>query len=78
MQQFQTQIPDPLRENEPKFLAPGGVRTPAGSHLLLALIGQYRLERSPVQVEIHHIGGGERTYRQGRLWPRCASRGQLV
>jgi hypothetical protein len=29
MPQFQTQIPDPLREDEPKLLAPGGVRTPA-------------------------------------------------
>jgi len=29
MPQLEAEIPDPLRKNEPKLLAPGGVRTPA-------------------------------------------------
>src|SRR2546421_10908602 len=35
--------------------------------MLLILIGENRLERSPVQVESHHIGRGERAHRQGRV-----------
>ena len=43
------------------------MRTPAVRILLLILIGENRLERSPVQVELHHIGRGERARRQGRV-----------
>src|SRR6266446_4802366 len=65
----------PWCENEPKLLAAGSMRTPAVRILLLILIGENRLERSPVQVELHHIGRGERARRQGRvdhLATRCA------
>jgi len=61
MTQFQAEVPDPLRENEPKLLAEGGVRTPAIRILLLVFIREHALECSPVQIEIHHISRGERT-----------------
>jgi hypothetical protein len=67
MPQFQAQIPDPLREDLPELLAAGGVRTPAIRILFLVLIAEHGLERSPVQVESHHIGRGERALRQGRV-----------
>jgi hypothetical protein len=40
MSQFETEVPDPLRQNEPELLAPRGVRTPAGSRLFLVFIGE--------------------------------------
>lgn len=66
MPQFKAQVPDPLGEHLPKLLAAGGVRTPAVRLLFLIFITQNALECSPVQVEIHHIGRGERALWQGR------------
>jgi hypothetical protein len=48
MPQFETQVPDPLREDLPKLLTPGGMRAPAIRILLLIFITEYALERSPV------------------------------
>lgn len=64
--QFKAQVPDPLGEHLPRLLAAGGVRTPAVRILFLIFITENALERSPVQVEIHHIGRGERFLWQGR------------
>jgi len=78
MSKFQAQVPDPLREDLPTLLTAGHVRTPAVRILLLILIREKRLECSPVQVELHHIGRGERTHRQGcveQLVDHLATRG---
>jgi hypothetical protein len=65
MPQFETEVPDPLREDLPKLLTPGGMRAPAIRILLLIFITEYALERSPVQIESHDIGRRERSLRQG-------------
>src|SRR5258708_39259943 len=54
------------------------MRTPAIRILLLIFIRENALECSPVQVEIHHIGRGERAWRQGcveQLIDHLATRG---
>jgi hypothetical protein len=53
-----------LRDNLPGFLSSGRVRAPAVGVLLLVFIGQQRGVSSTMQVEGHHIGGGERVLRQ--------------
>ena len=67
MSQFETEVPDPLRQNEPELLAPRGVRTPAGSRLFLVFIGENCLERSLMQVESHDISRSEPFLWQGRV-----------
>lgn len=56
MLQFETEVPDPLCQNKPELLAPGRVRAPAVRILLLISITKHALERSPMQIQIHHIG----------------------
>ena len=63
--QFEAEIPDPLRQNEPKFLAPGGVRTPTVRLLFLILIREDGLKSPTMQVQCHHIGRSKRLPRQG-------------
>ena len=81
MSHFEAEIPDPLRQNEPKLLTPGGVRTPAVGLLFLVFISKYALKGTSMQVESHHIGRSERFLRQGcveqfvdHLAPRSANR----
>src|SRR6266567_3106449 len=64
MPQFQTEVPDPWRDNLPRFLSSGRMRTPAVGILLLVFIGQERFKGATMQVEGHHIGGSERVLRQ--------------
>lgn len=54
-------------ELKPEFLAPGGMRTPTVWSLLLVFIREYRLKRSAVQVQSHHIRRVERAWWQGRV-----------
>jgi hypothetical protein len=61
MTQFEPEVPHPWCEDLPKFLTPRGMRTPPICVLLLIFISEHALERSPMQVEIHHIGRGERS-----------------
>src|SRR5438067_1058166 len=71
-------VPQPLREDLPALLAPGSMRTPAIRILLLIFIRENTLERSPMQVEIYHIGRGERSLWQGGIEQQArhlASRG---
>jgi hypothetical protein len=58
-------VPDPLCEDLPELLAPGGMRTPTIYVLLQIFISKRTLERSPMQIEIDHIGRRERS-----LWQR--------
>src|SRR6266581_2980073 len=66
MPPFEAEVPDPLRQNEPKLLAPGGVRTPAVRILFLILIREHRLKSPAMQVQCHHISRSKRIHRQGR------------
>jgi hypothetical protein len=63
LSQLQTQVPDPLAEDLPELLPTSGMRTPAGSHLFLILIGEDGLKGPTMQVQLHDIGGGEGTTR---------------
>jgi hypothetical protein len=64
MPQFQPQGRDPLRDNLPRFLSSGRVRTPPVGVLLLVFIGKYWFKGPTMQVEGYHIGGGERLLRE--------------
>ena len=66
MPQFEAEVPDPLRQNEPKLLAPGGVRTPAVRILFLILIRERNLKSPAMQVQGYHIRRSKPTHRQGR------------
>jgi hypothetical protein len=65
MAQFETQVPNPLRENEPELLAPGGVRTPTIRILFFVLISEHGFKRPAMQVQGNHISRSERAWRQG-------------
>ncbi len=65
MPQCEAEIPDPWRQNEPKFLAPGGVRTPTVRLLFLILIREDGRTRPTMQVQCHHISWSKRLPRQG-------------
>src|SRR6266699_3154886 len=64
MTQFQAQVPDPLRDNLPRFLSSGRMRTPPVGVLLLVFIDKQRLKGPTMEVECHDIGGGERVLRK--------------
>ena len=49
-----------LREDLGKLLARGGMRVPAIRVLLDVFIGQHRLKRAAMQVEVKHIRGSKR------------------
>jgi hypothetical protein len=65
--QFETEVLRPLRQDLPELLAPRGMRTPAIYVLLLVFISKRTLERSPMEIEIDHIGRSERAWWQGRV-----------
>lgn len=67
MAEFQAQVPHPLRENEPEFLAPGGLGTPAVWILFFVLIGEHGFKRSTMYVQGDDISGRERAWRQGSV-----------
>jgi len=62
--EFQPEIPEPLRQDLKAFLSPGRVRDPTIGVLLLVFIGEDRLKRATMQVQIEHIFGTERRGRQ--------------
>jgi hypothetical protein len=66
LSKFETQIPHPLAENLPEFLSASTLRTPAVRVLLPIFIGEDRFKRSPVQIEVQHIFGGESRGRKSR------------
>ena len=53
-------FPHPLRQDLSKFLATRGMGVPAIRVLLNVFIGQHRLKRSTMQVQIEHIRGRKR------------------
>ena len=65
MAEGEAQVPDPLRENEPKLLAPSGMRTPAVRLLFLVFIRQHRLKSATMHVQGDHISRSERSWWQG-------------
>src|SRR5690242_2701905 len=55
MPQFQTQVPDPLRDQLPALLPAGSMRAPAVGIKLVVFIGERRLEGTTMQIQLHHI-----------------------
>jgi hypothetical protein len=68
--QLQAQIPDPLADDLPEFLSPLRPRHPAVDRLFLIFIGQHRLERTPMQIQIEHIRRRKRV--GGRVVKNCS------
>src|SRR2546421_2807443 len=66
MAQFQPQVPDPLIDDLPAFLTPGGMTTPTIRVLLGVFIGERIFKCAAMQIERHHIGSGESSLRQRR------------
>jgi len=66
MAQFETDVPKPLGEDEPEFLAPGSMRTPAVYVLFFVFICQYGLKGPAMQVQSNDISRGKRLNRQRR------------
>ena len=64
MSQLQAQIPDPLTDDLPGLLPPGGVRAPAIRVEFLILIGKHRFKSATMQVQFDDIAGGEALLRQ--------------
>ena len=58
-------FPHPLGEDLSKFLATRGMGVPAIRVLLNVFIGQHRLKRPTMQVQIEHIRGRKREAREG-------------
>jgi len=52
LSEFQAKIPDPLAQDLPELLPTRGMRTPAIGILLLIFIGQHRLKRSPMEIQV--------------------------
>src|SRR6266496_1371838 len=63
MAQLQPQVPGPLADNLPAFLAPGGMTAPTIRILLTIFIGKCVFKRTAMQIERHHISSSE-----GFLW----------
>jgi len=59
MTQFETEVPEPLRDDLPRLLSGGRVTTPAIWVLLAIFIGKLRLEGATMQVQGDHIGRRE-------------------
>jgi hypothetical protein len=58
------QIPDPLTDDLPCLLPPGGVRAPAIWVEFLILIGKRRFKSATMQIQFDDIAGGEGLLRQ--------------
>src|SRR6266536_1019320 len=63
MAQFQTEVPEPLADELPALLSPGGMTTPPNRVLLAILIGECIFKRATMQIECYYISSGE-----GILW----------
>ena len=59
MPQLQAQVPDPLTDDLPCLLPPGGVRAPAIRVDFLILIGKRRFKGAAMQIQFDDIAGGE-------------------
>lgn len=64
MTQFQPQVPHPLRDDLPGVLSSRRVTTPAIGILLLVFIGEHWFKGATMQIQCHHIGGGEPVLRE--------------
>ncbi len=60
MTQLQAQVPHPLADHLPGFLPTRSVRAPAIRVLFLVFIGKSRLKGPTMQIQLDHIGSGER------------------
>ena len=60
MTQLQAQVPNPLADHLPGFLPTRSVRAPAIGILFLVFIGKSRLKGPTMQIQLDHIGSGER------------------
>jgi len=58
--QFEAKVPDPLTQDLPECLSIGAMGTPAVRILLQIFVGEDRLKRASVQVEVEHIRAGKR------------------
>ena len=66
MSQFQAQVPYPLRDQLPAFLAPGGMATPSVGILLDVFVRECWLKGPTMQIQLDHIAGSERLLREVR------------
>jgi len=57
--QLQAEVPGPLSHDLPGELSPGRMATPTVGIKLLVFVLQGRFKGAAMQVESHHIGGGE-------------------
>ncbi|EFH85162.1 hypothetical protein [Ktedonobacter racemifer] len=69
MPQFQSDIPYPLCQELGKLLAPRRVRVPAICVLLFIFIGQHRLKRATMQIQVKGVRsrkrrGGKGTHKE--------------
>ena len=67
MAQAEAEVLGPLREDQPEFLSPGGMRAPAVWLLLLVFIREHGLKRATMEIQSNHISRGERAWWQGRV-----------
>ena len=59
MPQLQAQVPDPLADDLPGLLSPGGVAAPAIGVEFGILIGKCRFKGAAMQIQFNDIAGGE-------------------
>lgn len=64
MSQLQAQVPDPLTDDLPCLLHPGGVVAPAVRIDLPHLIGKRRFKGAALQIQFDDITGGKPLLRQ--------------
>ena len=60
LSQFEAKVPGPLAQDLPECLSIGAMGTPAVRSLLQIFVGEDRLKRASVQVEVEHIRAGKR------------------
>ena len=64
MTEFESEVPEPLGDDLPRFLSSRGVTTPAVGVKFLVFIGKGWLKGAPMQVQGDDIGSREGTLRQ--------------
>jgi len=64
MAHFQTEVPDPLTDDLPALLSPGGMAAPPIRILLAVFIGERRFKAAPMQIQGHHIRRRKGSLRQ--------------
>jgi hypothetical protein len=57
--EFQTQVPEPLRQDLEEFLSAGRMGDPTIGVLFSIFISQYRLKGATMQIQIQHIFGSK-------------------